>query len=124
MTPAPFFRSLDPSLVKSNAELKDLTAVEDILMVGYPNEVEPSRGCATCMMDWNAQRHRLKAEILDQRPWAMPRASLRSVLSEGTSQSRQLMSAFGTKLPNLDVSFTVAIGGEPDMMQIAQFGRD
>src|SRR5260370_25650924 len=43
MTPAPFFRSLDPSLVKSNAELKDLTALEDILMVGYPNEVEPSR---------------------------------------------------------------------------------
>jgi hypothetical protein len=37
MTPTPFFRSLDPSLVKSNDELKELTAVEDILMVGYPN---------------------------------------------------------------------------------------
>lgn len=37
MTPTPFFRSLDPSLVKSNAQLKELTAVEDVLMVGYPN---------------------------------------------------------------------------------------
>lgn len=37
MTPHPFFRSLDPSLVKSNVQLKELTAVEDILMVGYPN---------------------------------------------------------------------------------------
>jgi hypothetical protein len=36
-TMAPFFRALDPNLIKSDAELKDLNAVEDILMVGYPN---------------------------------------------------------------------------------------
>jgi hypothetical protein len=29
----------------------------------------------------------------------------------------------GTKLPNRDVRSTVAIGGRPDMMRIAQFGR-
>jgi hypothetical protein len=33
-------------------------------------------------------------------------------------------SVVGTKLPNRDVSSTVAIGGRPDMMRIAQFGRD
>jgi Trypsin-like peptidase domain len=33
----PFFRSLDPSLIKADEELKELNAVEDILMVGYPN---------------------------------------------------------------------------------------
>lgn len=37
MTPTPFFRALDPRIVKSNDELKELNAVEDILMVGYPN---------------------------------------------------------------------------------------
>jgi hypothetical protein len=37
MTPAPFFRALDPSIVRSNTQLKELNAVEDILMVGYPN---------------------------------------------------------------------------------------
>jgi hypothetical protein len=37
MTPTPFFRSLDPGLVKSQKELEELNAVEDILMVGYPN---------------------------------------------------------------------------------------
>jgi hypothetical protein len=46
-------------------------------------------------------------------------------LSEGhgTEPMKLSMSEAGTKLPNLDVSSTVAIGGEPDMMQIAQFGR-
>jgi hypothetical protein len=33
----PFFRSLDPTLIKSDEELQELNAVEDILMVGYPN---------------------------------------------------------------------------------------
>jgi hypothetical protein len=37
MTPIPFFRALDPSLVKSQKELEELNAVEDVLMVGYPN---------------------------------------------------------------------------------------
>lgn len=32
-----FFRALDPTFVKSQSELLELTAVEDILMVGYPN---------------------------------------------------------------------------------------
>jgi hypothetical protein len=32
-----FFRSLDPSIVPSEAQLEQLSAVEDILMVGYPN---------------------------------------------------------------------------------------
>jgi hypothetical protein len=32
--------------------------------------------------------------------------------------------AVGTKLPNRDVSSMVAIGDRPDMMRIAQFGRD
>jgi hypothetical protein len=31
-----FYRALDPSLVPSPAETRDLTAVEDILMIGYP----------------------------------------------------------------------------------------
>ena len=30
----------------------------------------------------------------------------------------------GTKLPNQDVRSSVAIGAKPDMMRIAQFGRD
>jgi hypothetical protein len=34
------------------------------------------------------------------------------------------MSEFGTKLPKQDVRSTVAIGGRPDMMRTAQFGRD
>jgi hypothetical protein len=33
----PFFRALDPTLLKSDSELKNLNAVEQILMVGYPN---------------------------------------------------------------------------------------
>lgn len=33
----PFFRALDPQLIKSDAQLRDLNAVEDVLMVGYPN---------------------------------------------------------------------------------------
>jgi hypothetical protein len=37
MRPYPFFRALDPTLTKSQAELLELNAVEDILMVGYPN---------------------------------------------------------------------------------------
>jgi hypothetical protein len=32
-----FFRSLDPSIVPSEAQLEELSAVEEILMVGYPN---------------------------------------------------------------------------------------
>jgi hypothetical protein len=32
-----FFRALDPSIVPSEAQLEDLSAVEEILMVGYPN---------------------------------------------------------------------------------------
>lgn len=37
MRPYPFFRGLDPNLIKSDAALSELSAVEDILMVGYPN---------------------------------------------------------------------------------------
>jgi len=33
----PFFRPLDPSLIKSDEELKQFDAVEQVLMVGYPN---------------------------------------------------------------------------------------
>jgi hypothetical protein len=33
----PFFRSLDPTIIKSDDELKNFNAVEDVLMVGYPN---------------------------------------------------------------------------------------
>jgi len=33
----PFFRSLDPGLIRSDEELQALDAVEQILMVGYPN---------------------------------------------------------------------------------------
>jgi hypothetical protein len=36
-TMTPFFRGLDPTLIKSDVELKDLNAVEDVLTVGYPN---------------------------------------------------------------------------------------
>jgi len=32
-----FFRTLDPSIVPSDTQLEDLSAVEEILMVGYPN---------------------------------------------------------------------------------------
>lgn len=32
----PFFRTLDKSIIPSDAQLKELTAVEEILMVGYP----------------------------------------------------------------------------------------
>jgi len=32
-----FYRALDPSIVPSEAQLEGLSAVEDILMVGYPN---------------------------------------------------------------------------------------
>ena len=32
-----FFRALDPSIVPSDSQLEDLSAVEEILMVGYPN---------------------------------------------------------------------------------------
>ena len=32
-----FYRSLDPSIVPSQAQLEELSAVEEILMVGYPN---------------------------------------------------------------------------------------
>jgi hypothetical protein len=35
--PTPFFRTLNPSLVPSDDQLGELSAVEDILMVGYPN---------------------------------------------------------------------------------------
>lgn len=34
-----FRRSLDPGLIPSQAELEELTTVEDILMVGYPNGI-------------------------------------------------------------------------------------
>jgi hypothetical protein len=33
----PFFRALEPTLIKSDDELKELDAVEQILMAGYPN---------------------------------------------------------------------------------------
>jgi hypothetical protein len=33
----PFFRTLDPGLIKAEDELRNLDAVEQILMVGYPN---------------------------------------------------------------------------------------
>jgi hypothetical protein len=33
----PFFRAIDPTIIKSDEELKQLNAVEQILMVGYPN---------------------------------------------------------------------------------------
>jgi len=36
-TPYPFLRTLDPGLIKPDSELGDLNAVEDVLMVGYPN---------------------------------------------------------------------------------------
>jgi hypothetical protein len=32
----PFYRSIDKSVIPSDAQLKELTAVEEILMVGYP----------------------------------------------------------------------------------------
>ena len=32
-----FYRALDPSIVPSDAQLEELSAVEEILMVGYPN---------------------------------------------------------------------------------------
>jgi hypothetical protein len=32
----PFYRTLDKSVIPTEAQLKDLTAVEEILMVGYP----------------------------------------------------------------------------------------
>jgi hypothetical protein len=32
-----FFRSLGPSIVPSEAQLEQLSAVEDVLMIGYPN---------------------------------------------------------------------------------------
>jgi hypothetical protein len=32
-----FFRHLDPSIIPSEAQLEELSAVEEILMVGYPN---------------------------------------------------------------------------------------
>ena len=35
--PKPFFRTLNPALVPSDDQLGQLSAVEDILMVGYPN---------------------------------------------------------------------------------------
>ena len=34
-----FYRSLDPELVATDEFSADLTAVEDILMVGYPNGI-------------------------------------------------------------------------------------
>jgi Trypsin-like peptidase domain len=37
MRPHPFFRTLDPGLISSDAALAELNAVEDVLMVGYPN---------------------------------------------------------------------------------------
>lgn len=37
MNPPPFFRTLDPTLIKTQKELENLNAVEDVLMVGYPN---------------------------------------------------------------------------------------
>jgi hypothetical protein len=37
----PFFRGVGPEFIKSDVELKDLNAVEDILMIGYPR----SLGC-------------------------------------------------------------------------------
>ena len=33
----PFFRAIDPGVIKSDEQLKELNAVEDILMIGYPN---------------------------------------------------------------------------------------
>jgi hypothetical protein len=37
MTPFPFFKALDPTLIRSQSQLEELNAVEDILMAGYPN---------------------------------------------------------------------------------------
>lgn len=34
-----FFITLDKSLIPSNAELADLSAIEDIIMIGYPNGI-------------------------------------------------------------------------------------
>jgi hypothetical protein len=36
-SPFPFLRYLDPGMIPSQAQLEELNAVEDILMVGYPN---------------------------------------------------------------------------------------
>ncbi len=35
----PFYRTVDKSLIPTNEQLKELTAVEDILMVGYPTGI-------------------------------------------------------------------------------------
>jgi hypothetical protein len=35
--PPPFYRTIDPSVVPTDAQLEALNAVEEILMVGYPN---------------------------------------------------------------------------------------
>src|SRR3954471_785314 len=32
-----FIRSIDPSIIPSDAQLQELSAVEEILMIGYPN---------------------------------------------------------------------------------------
>jgi hypothetical protein len=36
MKPAPFFRSLDSSIIPSDEQLKGLDAIEEVVMVGYP----------------------------------------------------------------------------------------
>lgn len=38
-----FFRSLDKSLIPTDSELADMTAMEDVLMVGYPNGIWDER---------------------------------------------------------------------------------
>lgn len=38
-----FFRSLDKSLIPIDSELADMTAMEDVLMVGYPNGIWDER---------------------------------------------------------------------------------
>jgi hypothetical protein len=32
-----FYRAIDPSIIPSDAQLQELSAVEEILMIGYPN---------------------------------------------------------------------------------------
>ena len=37
MNPGPFYRALDKASIPSQSDLESLDAVEDLLMVGYPN---------------------------------------------------------------------------------------
>lgn len=34
---SPFYRALDPTIIKSDVELEEMNAVEDVSMIGYPN---------------------------------------------------------------------------------------